>query len=879
MLNILPNSLVRKIAVFFGLILLCVYTFFRVQLINLAPSLAIFSVLLFLAELHTILLFFGLFYAIWPRKYNLYTEKNPAKDLAFNIFICVCGEPASVVRKTIQNAKAAAAFYTQQIGPDVKPRVIVLNDGFVAGKKNYLDIQNLCKSLKVESIMRQTGGEFKAGNINNALGLTKTNSPFKTIDIVLDADFAAKKEFLVEICKPFAQKSVDFVQSPQRYQNEKTWVAKASAAHQIFFFDYICPSKGHDNALFLCGTNFAVRRSALEDVGGVDTRFITEDYATSLNLHLAGKKGVYMPRVLALGMAPSTLKQYFNQQQRWAKGSFDTSFAYLKQILFGKLTLKQKFHYLLSASYYLIGLRDLILMLAPIPYLFFGISLIKANTIEFLLFIYGPLIIFNFMLYLVMFKEPIKSLVLDIVSFPVFTQALFSSVFKNKLDFIVTIKKYEKENPFRVYSFQLLVIITLLLGFIYSLVFDVTSGYGSFVNYFWTGFNITFLTLGFMLIIQENYNSVIIKLVTRFLSYCIAGFESIFPRIKLAPTMAFGLLFFVYLYVPTTQAYPNLKSLDEVKEVISPTPKTELLVPDNGIYYGYYSADLNTHPQNPDLNLMPNEKTSLAMFYQDWSSEASFNARFLRSISDQNVIPVVTWEPWDSKNKEESYQRYSPKQIVDGVHDEHIRSWAKDAADFKKPIFIRFAHEMNGNWYPWGGVGGNTPEDYKDMWIHVHDIFEQEKADNVIWVWAPNNTDEYGQTVGVLNYYPGDEYVDWVGFSGFNWGKSQKVSGKWLSFQDLAFEICQKLLSLNKPIMVAETSSVEAGGTRSKWFKDALESEIPAFSKIKAVVFYNDTFGPTNFKLLQSPEVERVLETKLKDNEYYLDNPILKTVE
>ncbi|MGI8756267.1 MAG: glycosyltransferase, partial [Acidimicrobiales bacterium] len=323
------KTILNRIGVAALTILLTIYVGFRISYINLSPWVAPFAILLFIAELHMILHLYGMFYSLWPRPYPQWEEMNRDRNLRCNMFVCVCGEPESVVRETVKAAVETGRVYQQTINPIHAPRVYVINDSKVAKKDNWQDIEEMCRQEGVECITREVGGGFKAGNINNALKMTPTDDPFNTVDIIFDSDFCALPQFLVEIVKPLAEKEIDFVQSPQRYKNETTWVAKAAAAHQIFFFEHICPAKGWDNALFLCGTNFAIRRSALDAIGGMDTRFITEDYATSLELHMIGRRGVFMPRVLALGMSPTSLKQYFTQQRRWSKGNFDVTFHYM----------------------------------------------------------------------------------------------------------------------------------------------------------------------------------------------------------------------------------------------------------------------------------------------------------------------------------------------------------------------------------------------------------------------------------------------------------------------------------------------------------------------------------------------------------------------
>jgi len=875
----LLNSLIVKVVLIYGAFLIIGYLLIRLQLVNFTPVLAVFSVLLFLAELHIIFHFSGMLYCLWPRKYKKYTEINTDKNLEVNILICVCGEPTEIVKETIIAAKNAAKYYKVIVDPCHLPKVIVINDGFGAKKENWKEIEAISHKLGVHHIIRQTNEGFKAGNINNAMKLFKGSNPNKTIFIVFDADFSALPQFITEITKPLSDESVDFVQSPQSYKNEVTWVSKAAAAHQSYFFDYICPAKAHDNALFLCGTNFAIRQSALDAVGGMDTKYITEDYATSLNLHLARKKGVFIPEVLAYGVAPSTLGGYYNQQRRWAKGTFDSSFANLGKLLFGKLTLRQKFHYMLSATYYLIGLRDLILMLSTIPFLFLGVSLIKANTFAFLTFVYAPLFLYNFIMYLVLFKEPIKSLVLDTISFPIFVKAFFGSIIGEKLAFVVTIKKYEKEKLFEVYSMQMIVMLVLAIGLVYSQIASrSTNPVSLYINYFWATFNFLSLALGLFLMITDHKkpsDEIAFSKKHNIETYNFSPAKLILIPILL---IAFGTL--IYKAPGYRNLYLDIKNERIFKEkTLLPKKEVELAlqVPAVGAYYGYYIPELNKRGTNPNLTVIPGEKPSLALFYQDWGALSGFDKNFVKSISDQNVIPIITWEPWDETKVEEqgfTQSEYFPQAIISGKYDQFIAHWAKGAADYKKPFFLRFAHEMNGSWYPWGNIKNNKPEDYKKMWIHIHNIFKANGADNVIWLWAPNNTDAYGNSDSILSYYPGDQYVDWVGYSGFNWGASSFIS-RWVTFDQITAAAYAQLTKLDKPIMVTETSSASRGGNKAEWFKETLSKAIPSYTKIKAVVFFHDDDKNADFSLLKGMDAYNVLTENIVNNNYYIKNPYL----
>ena len=78
----------------------------------------------------------------------------------------------------------------------------------------------------------------------------------------------------------------------------------------------------------MCGTNVAVRRTALDEVGGLCQTNIAEDFLTSLLMHERGWRSVYVPEVLAQGLAPEDFLSYYKQQHRWARGSLEVIFKY-----------------------------------------------------------------------------------------------------------------------------------------------------------------------------------------------------------------------------------------------------------------------------------------------------------------------------------------------------------------------------------------------------------------------------------------------------------------------------------------------------------------------------------------------------------------------
>jgi beta-mannanase len=182
--------------------------------------------------------------------------------------------------------------------------------------------------------------------------------------------------------------------------------------------------------------------------------------------------------------------------------------------------------------------------------------------------------------------------------------------------------------------------------------------------------------------------------------------------------------------------------------------------------------------------------------------------------------------------------------VIEGDFDPYIREFAEAAHRWGHPFFLRFDWEMNGNWFPWSeGVNGNTAGQYVAAWRHVHDIFTSVGATNVSWVWCPN-VDPEGRFQSLGSLYPGDEYVDWTGLDGYNWGTAPAKPDRWRSFGDLYASTYHQIadsIAPSKPLLVGEVGSTEHGGSKAAWISDMLASIPVVFPKIRGVLWF-DTF-------------------------------------
>ena len=212
-------------------------------------------------------------------------------------------------------------------------------------------------------------------------------------------------------------------------------------------------------------------------------------------------------------------------------------------------------------------------------------------------------------------------------------------------------------------------------------------------------------------------------------------------------------------------------------------------------------------------------KVSLFSWYQDFAHFPDFDSRLAQSILDRGAMPMLTWDPWDYLGPVDQ-PRYKLARIIDGSHDQHIRRWASQIAAWNQPLMLRFAHEMNGNWNAWSeGVNGNQPGEFVRAWRHVHDIFTAAGASKVTWVWSPNVV--YSNSPPLKPFYPGDQYVGRVGMDGYNWGTHFPTWKAWMSFDEIfGPTIAQVQRFTSKPLLVAETASIEDGGDKAAWIAD-----------------------------------------------------------
>ncbi len=257
----------------------------------------------------------------------------------------------------------------------------------------------------------------------------------------------------------------------------------------------------------------------------------------------------------------------------------------------------------------------------------------------------------------------------------------------------------------------------------------------------------------------------------------------------------------------------------------------------NGCFFGIFREGA---PANiklvKDFEKKVGKKMPVIMWYQDWSTP--FNPDLANKAIKNGAIPHIVWEPWLWRDKE----RIKLDNINAGEWDSYIKEYARDVRDWGHPIFIRWGHEFNIEGYPWCIVNnGRDPKKYVSAFRRVRNIFKNEGAANAKFVWCPMNDSWPKEKWNDMHLaYPGDDYVDWIGLDGYNWGTSQPWS-QWQTFKELFRDVARQMWRKypTKPVMIAEFGCSEKGGDKAAWIADILP-ELKKMPYIKSVNWFDE---------------------------------------
>lgn len=321
-----------------------------------------------------------------------------------DILITTHNEDTELLYKTVNGCKHMKY-------PDKrKVHIYICDDG------NRPEMKKLASEMGVGYCTMEENKHAKAGNLNNAL--EKTSSPWI---VTFDADMIPTHEFLMEtvpyIFLPRMKRLEDgtwtertkeeleedykigYIQTPQSFYNPDLfqfnfYSEKRIPNEQDFFFREINVGRNGANAALYAGSNTLISREALEEVGGIATGTITEDFETGIRIQAKGYTCYALDIPLAHGLAPTDVDNLIKQRIRWGRGCVH-SLRRIHIILNPNLKINTKLSYISCLLYWWTFFRRFVYIAAPILFVLFGIPVVICNLWELLLIWLPSYLLYN----------------------------------------------------------------------------------------------------------------------------------------------------------------------------------------------------------------------------------------------------------------------------------------------------------------------------------------------------------------------------------------------------------------------------------------------------------------------------------------------------
>jgi beta-mannanase len=247
-----------------------------------------------------------------------------------------------------------------------------------------------------------------------------------------------------------------------------------------------------------------------------------------------------------------------------------------------------------------------------------------------------------------------------------------------------------------------------------------------------------------------------------------------------------------------------------------------------GAYVGWQENNLTTFE-----NLVGKSVLYRAVFIH-WGNENAFPAYLKSSVKDKGKTLVIFWEATNYNIASVNQTAYSYDSIIGGNFDSYFTKFASNAKAYGGEVILIPFSEMNGNWFPWSITqNGNTPEKHINAYRYLRSFFKD--VPNVKFGWAPNHDSVPDVSINQFeNFYPGDEYVDYVGLDGFNF------ANPWMTFDQIFGNALNRIKIYNKPIFIFSFATA-SGAQKPAWITDSITVQIPKHPQIKGWIWFNES--------------------------------------
>ena len=326
-----------------------------------------------------------------------------------------------------------------------------------------------------------------------------------------------------------------------------------------------------------------------------------------------------------------------------------------------------------------------------------------------------------------------------------------------------------------------------------------------------------------------------------------------------------------------------------------PLSLQKLIEPPSGSYYlGVFPGSKNGMGADVSLDDVKiyegavGKPPAWVYFWNNWYDDPHFPAKTASWIRANGSVPYIRLMLLSSPTIPKPDPVYSLKNIIDGKFDLQLRSWMQDARSFGTPVIAEYGVEVDGWWFPWNGLynkeGGTYADSvgrFREAYRHIIRIAREEGAFNVRWVFHVDPWDEPDTAWNKFeNYYPGDEWIDWVGASVY--GRQLPSDPPGISFRyqmDWVYRRMQKMT--RKPFIVCEFGQINDAHQVS-WTRKALADMMSGrWPNLIGFSWWNATFKndplsgrQSNMLVQDNPRLQDVFRKYVGGNPSVLGHPL-----
>ena len=666
---------------------------------------------------------------------------RPVAYPSVDIYLPICGEPIEVLRNTWSAVFELIAGYP---GP---AQAYVLDDG------PSDEARSVCESYGFCYVRRPDARAYKkSGNLRHAFA--RTTGEYL---VILDADFAPRRDFLVETLPYMDDPVIGIVQTPQYFRDSagQSWIENAAGAIQEVFYRSIQVARDRFGQAICVGTSAIYRRAALEPYGGPTLIPYAEDVHTGLDVRRSGWSVVYLPIVLTAGICPDNLDAFVRQQYRWCTGNAGIVFS--RRMWAVRMTVPARLTYISGFFYYAYtGLLTFFGPIIPIIMLAFLPGQIRLRNF----IVLAPAMIAGFVLYPLWHRSKYGPSVWPLGIAPgVGARVLHLGQRPRQDDELAPVPDAGQRT-----------------ATVPGVRHRVERRHGAVVG-----------IPGRLANGDPGHGAVRRPGVLRrpeprrreprHLSRGQGGMRSNMVVLAALIAAAVALTFTGarFIFVP------------------SPPSSSHASLPPSPISYSACSraGRRRTMARSLSSRARPGGRRT-------WSPTTAAGRSRSRSPSrgqmfSHRIIPCVQIDP--------TYASVSG--VAAGAYDGYLRQYADSVRDFGHAVVIGFGHEMNAPWYSWG-YGHVRPSVFVAAWRHIVTLFRDQGADNVTWLWTLNQ-DRRG-TGPVEQWWPGARYVSWVGIDGYYFRPSDTFSSAF------GRTIDEVRAFTRKPVLLSETGVAPGAG-------------------------------------------------------------------